>query len=249
MEDSNKVFPYLVKRYDSLIDSKISKIREEREEQAKELNQFKNELLLFRGDSQFSYIDMVTFLESTEPKNYLIGHFIHGQNIGESIIKSDALEQILDIPKYDYLIDFHSSFKNWSREKLNKFYDKRNKSFVAPEMTKEEKEAIIELFSIYVKDENQLQQYEELKGFCSTYNRLIENGLIRDINVPKVLAKAMEGRIVAVKNTTLFLNRYVYLLKIDYRFLTRSIEQSETIYRNRASFGGRWYVNAEDMVY
>jgi len=165
----------LLKREEAVIDSEVSKLRSTRENNYSKLEGFKTDFTAYQG-GKFLYVDLVAFIQSEDPKSFLIDRFVKDQKLGDIPIRPDKLEEFLDIPSYDHLLKHQAFFKDWTREQLDFYYHPKDRKFVAPSVTISEKEEIIERHSFYAKSEFALKKYNEINGFCETWNMLVLSG-------------------------------------------------------------------------
>ncbi len=165
----------LIKRYDSHIDRDVSRLRNERKENANLWNEFKTAFTTYEGTA-FSYLSFKTFLNHDDPKAFLIDRYVKNQKLGGIPVKPDKLEEILDIPDYQHLLVYKEKVKDWVESTMDEYYDKKKKSFVPPPVTNAEKERIIEKHSIYANNEEEVNYVRDLKGFCNTINYLQRRG-------------------------------------------------------------------------
>lgn len=184
--------PVLLKRYEGKIDKEVSNLRTEREKKSIELNAFKDAFSLYHGKKSL-YIDFVAFIHSEDPKGFLIDRFVKDQKLGNVPIRADKLEEFLDIPSYDHLLEYQVSFKNWTREQLDEYYTQKEKKFAPIKVTVEEKEAIVKKHSIYAKTEFALTRYNEIKGFCSIWNIIRKTGRVNNLVTIKSICDTMKS--------------------------------------------------------
>lgn len=230
VSDTKKVFsPVLLHVFQSKVDYLLHQLKDERERNTNLLRDFKAAFELYRGE--WSYIDFLSFLLSKDPKKFLIGKYLEGQNIGGIKIKEDKLEEFLEIPPYDHLLVFRSKLVGWTREKIDKYYSQKEMAFHVLPISSTETRAVTENFSVYASSEEHLQLHKDLEGFCKIYNLLQEERKIRNAEMGRQLERATKGMLIATKKKTLWGDSWERSFEIDYTYFM-ALEQKEFLERN-----------------
>lgn len=79
------------------------------------------------------------------------------------------------------------AFTSWTEKEVRAYYDEETKTFVPLEVTKEEKERIINKHSIYILDEYEYKTYQAVCKICEGLAHFQTSDAVNDIPPSKML--------------------------------------------------------------
>lgn len=205
--------PVLIHRFDNNINQEIHLERARREKIEKLLNNLKAALKRWYKEPP-SLDALFDFLEETEPKSVLLEPYIKAAAINGLKVKPDKVEELLEIPSYDHIIEMHEQLNGYTQEtNWRQWHDGKTGKFSAPTLTVKEKEKIVEFNSIYAQNEADLRTFKELVKIKEAQNYFAERGLqfISRLKFNKHLGKLFvwnqkEESLTRMKSRVLFLD-------------------------------------------
>lgn len=172
MENSKKTvkLPFLIHRNEKAIEVEISELRSDREAIAQQLRHFVK--LVSQWEKQKKVegitayaIDM--YLDDCE--NELLQNWLIEHGINPELVNLDKAKELYNIPDYSHILSAAAAVRRVGSE-INLYYDAKGTAIEPPEVSKTEKEAIIEKHSIYIRTEETYRVYIAILTLCEYAN-------------------------------------------------------------------------------
>ena len=173
MEVSKKTakLPFLIRRNEKAIEVEISELRSNREAIAQQLRHFVNLISQWESQKKVEGITQyaIDIYADDECETQLLHHWLIEHGINPELVNLDKAKELYTIPDYSKILTAAKAIQRIGSE-IKLYYDPRSTAIEPPEVSKAEKEAIIEKHSIYIQTEETYRVYIAILTLCEYAN-------------------------------------------------------------------------------
>jgi hypothetical protein len=178
MEKSKRAvkLPALIFRDEKGIEAEIAATRSKREEIANTIKALGKSLSDWKGKPD-SFEWVLGFALADEYEIDLLEYYQNKNSI-PATVRLEKIKEVYNVPDFSHIVAMAKTLFPYGNDFLFSFLNGGN--VLAPEVTKEEKEAIIEKHSTYILTEKTWQIYSAIVSLCDYANKInfevVENG-------------------------------------------------------------------------
>lgn len=158
--------PFMIHRDEKAIESEISNLRAGYEGIAANIVELTNALEKWLG-KRMGHNWSVWFAWADEHENDLLEQYRTANNIPVSV-RTEKIAEVYKVPDYSHILPIARGLSKHDKEYLLEMLN--GESVVAPEVTKSEKEAIVEKHTTYIITEGTLTLYLAICSLCDYAN-------------------------------------------------------------------------------
>ena len=164
--------PFLIYRNEKEIEAEISEIRSKREENAQALREFIMMFCQWDGERKLGgitdYVLSMAFSGTFE--EILIETWLVERSISTQHLNLTTARELYSIPDYSHLLKAAERLR--CIDNIKQYYDASGTAIDPPEVTKEEKQNIIDSHSFYIRTEAKYRIYSTLLLLCEYANAI-----------------------------------------------------------------------------